>query len=80
MMLVALLLTKKLFGISIGLERLPFKNDGYKFWTWRGHKIHYVEQGEGFPIVLIHGFGASAFHWRSLSIMLFSTNVYFIIE
>ncbi|XP_076895618.1 uncharacterized protein LOC143548298 [Bidens hawaiensis] len=47
-----------------GLERLPFKNDGYKFWTWRGHKIHYVEEGEGFPIVLIHGFGASAFHWR----------------
>ncbi|GKD71192.1 pheophytinase, chloroplastic, partial [Tanacetum coccineum] len=47
-----------------GLERLPFKSEGYKFWTWRGHKIHYVEEGEGFPIVLIHGFGASAFHWR----------------
>ncbi|KAA8531895.1 hypothetical protein F0562_006388 [Nyssa sinensis] len=47
-----------------GLERLPFKPEGYNFWTWRGHKIHYVEQGEGSPIVLIHGFGASAFHWR----------------
>lgn len=47
-----------------GLERLPFKPGGYNFWTWRGHKIHYVQQGEGFPIVLIHGFGASAFHWR----------------
>ncbi|KAK3005138.1 hypothetical protein RJ639_017636 [Escallonia herrerae] len=47
-----------------GLERLPFKSEGYNFWTWRGHKIHYVEEGEGFPIVLIHGFGASAFHWR----------------
>ena len=47
-----------------GLERLPFKAEGYNFWTWRGHKIHYVQQGEGFPIVLIHGFGASAFHWR----------------
>ncbi|KAF8410580.1 hypothetical protein HHK36_003112 [Tetracentron sinense] len=47
-----------------GLERLPFRAEGYNFWTWRGHKIHYVEQGEGFPIVLIHGFGASAFHWR----------------
>ncbi|KAL4555413.1 hypothetical protein LXL04_038031 [Taraxacum kok-saghyz] len=46
------------------LERLPFKKDGYNFWTWRGHKIHYVEEGEGFLIVLIHGFGASAFHWR----------------
>ncbi|KDP31646.1 hypothetical protein JCGZ_14962 [Jatropha curcas] len=47
-----------------GLEKLPFKPEGYNYWTWRGRKIHYVVQGEGFPIVLIHGFGASAFHWR----------------
>ncbi|XP_024032945.1 pheophytinase, chloroplastic isoform X2 [Morus notabilis] len=47
-----------------GVERLVFKPDGYNFWTWRGHKIHYVVQGEGSPVVLIHGFGASAFHWR----------------
>lgn len=47
------------------MERLPFKPEGYNFWTWRGHKIHYVVQGEGPPIVLIHGFGASVFHWRS---------------
>lgn len=46
------------------LDRLPFKPDGYNFWTWRGHKVHYVVQGQGPPIVLIHGFGASAFHWR----------------
>lgn len=46
------------------MERLPFKPEGYNFWTWRGHKIHYVVQGEGSPVVLIHGFGASAFHWR----------------
>ncbi|CAM0944914.1 unnamed protein product [Alopecurus aequalis] len=46
------------------LERLPYKADGYSFWTWKGRKIHYVEQGSGQPIVLIHGFGASAFHWR----------------
>lgn len=51
-------------GSAQGLERLPFKPDGYNFWTWRGRRIHYVEQGAGQPIVLIHGFGASAFHWR----------------
>ncbi|KAF4393774.1 hypothetical protein G4B88_007760 [Cannabis sativa] len=34
------------------------------FWTWKGCKIHYVVQGEGSPVVLIHGFGASAYHWR----------------
>ncbi|CAN6563186.1 unnamed protein product [Malus baccata var. baccata] len=48
-----------------GVERLEFKPEGCNFWTWRGHKIHYVVQGEGPPVVLIiHGFGASAFHWR----------------
>ncbi|KAK9948581.1 hypothetical protein M0R45_004150 [Rubus argutus] len=47
-----------------GIERLQFKPEGYNFWTWRGHKIHYVVQGEGPAVVLIHGFGASAFHWR----------------
>lgn len=47
-----------------GVERLPFKPEGYNYWTWRGYRIHYVEQGEGPPVVLIHGFGASAFHWR----------------
>ncbi|XP_057829492.2 pheophytinase, chloroplastic isoform X2 [Cryptomeria japonica] len=46
------------------MERLPFKPEGYNFWTWRDHQIHYVVQGEGPPIVLIHGFGASVFHWR----------------
>lgn len=52
------------FSLGIGMERLPFKPEGYNFWTWRGHKIHYVVQGEGLPIVLIHGFGASSYHWR----------------
>ncbi|TVU28163.1 hypothetical protein EJB05_19672, partial [Eragrostis curvula] len=51
-------------GSAQGLEMLPFKADGYNFWNWKGRRIHYVEQGAGKPIVLIHGFGASAFHWR----------------
>uniref|UniRef100_A0A1J3ITM9 Pheophytinase, chloroplastic n=1 Tax=Noccaea caerulescens TaxID=107243 RepID=A0A1J3ITM9_NOCCA len=47
-----------------GNDRLAYKPEGYNFWEWRGHKIHYVVQGEGLPLVLIHGFGASVFHWR----------------
>ncbi|KAL9269774.1 Pheophytinase, chloroplastic-like protein [Drosera capensis] len=47
-----------------GLERLAFKPDGYNFWKWKGRNIHYLVQGEGPAIVLIHGFGASVFHWR----------------
>ncbi|MEM9541942.1 MAG: alpha/beta fold hydrolase [Cyanobacteria bacterium P01_E01_bin.42] len=33
-------------------------------WQWRGHYIRYTEMGEGKPLVLVHGFGASVGHWR----------------
>ncbi|NEQ29781.1 MAG: alpha/beta fold hydrolase [Leptolyngbya sp. SIO4C5] len=33
-------------------------------WQWQGHQIKYTVQGEGQPLVLIHGFGASIGHWR----------------
>ncbi|XP_049383019.1 pheophytinase, chloroplastic-like [Solanum stenotomum] len=49
---------------SLGLQQLPFKSEGYNYWKWRGYRIHYVVEGEGFPIVLIHGFASSSFHWR----------------
>jgi pimeloyl-ACP methyl ester carboxylesterase len=33
-------------------------------WTWQGHKIEYTVRGQGKPLLLIHGFGASIGHWR----------------
>ena len=36
---------------------------GRRFWI-RGNPIHYVDQGGGFPIALVHGFGASTFSYR----------------
>jgi pimeloyl-ACP methyl ester carboxylesterase len=33
-------------------------------WNWQGHKIQYTVSGEGKPLLLIHGFGASIGHWR----------------
>jgi pimeloyl-ACP methyl ester carboxylesterase len=33
-------------------------------WTWQGHTIPYTVRGEGQPLLLIHGFGASIGHWR----------------
>ncbi|MCC5899309.1 MAG: alpha/beta fold hydrolase [Phormidium sp. BM_Day4_Bin.17] len=36
-----------------------------QFWTWRGFRICYRQQGNSGPaIVLVHGFGASMGHWR----------------
>jgi pimeloyl-ACP methyl ester carboxylesterase len=39
----------------------PFK---LQTWTWQGHQIRYVVEGQGQPLILIHGFGASIGHWR----------------
>ena len=43
------------------------KNPPSQYWTWRGHKIHYVQAGTANgkpPLLLVHGFGASTDHWR----------------
>ncbi|MDJ0662832.1 MAG: alpha/beta fold hydrolase [Crocosphaera sp.] len=34
------------------------------YWHWQGHRIKYTVQGQGKPLLLIHGFGASIGHWR----------------
>ena len=55
-----------------GRERLAYRPEGYSTWEWQhptasgaSHKINYVAAGDSGPIVvLIHGFGASAYHWR----------------
>ncbi|MBW4517830.1 MAG: alpha/beta fold hydrolase [Timaviella obliquedivisa GSE-PSE-MK23-08B] len=33
-------------------------------WIWQDHQIRYTVLGEGRPLILIHGFGASMGHWR----------------
>ncbi len=35
-----------------------------QIWAWNGHTIAYTAMGEGQPLVLVHGFGASMGHWR----------------
>lgn len=34
------------------------------YWNWQGHKIRYTVAGQGKPLLLIHGFGASIGHWK----------------
>lgn len=33
-------------------------------WLWQNHRIIYTVQGEGIPLVLLHGFGGCVGHWR----------------
>ncbi|WP_338441783.1 alpha/beta fold hydrolase [Synechococcus elongatus IITB4] len=33
-------------------------------WHWQGHRIRWTVAGEGQPLILLHGFGASLGHWR----------------
>eukprot|EP00898_Chlorokybus_atmophyticus_P001770 jgi/Chlat1/2594/Chrsp178S02448 len=48
-----------------GVERVAYRPDGWNRWVWEGHNINYIKHGEtGPPVVLVHGFGASAYHWR----------------
>jgi pimeloyl-ACP methyl ester carboxylesterase len=45
---------------------LPWSPNGYSTWKWEDQTINYVELGDRNKpkLLLIHGFGASAFHWR----------------
>ncbi len=38
-----------------------------KTFDHQGLKINYYEQGRGKPVILLHGFGASAYSWRFLA-------------
>lgn len=33
-------------------------------WTWNDYSIQYTAVGDGPPLILVHGFGASIGHWR----------------
>eukprot|EP00193_Tetraselmis_chui_P009247 CAMPEP_0177757714 /NCGR_PEP_ID=MMETSP0491_2-20121128/3790_1 /TAXON_ID=63592 /ORGANISM="Tetraselmis chuii, Strain PLY429" /LENGTH=394 /DNA_ID=CAMNT_0019273383 /DNA_START=81 /DNA_END=1265 /DNA_ORIENTATION=- len=56
---------------SRGLTRLVLRKEGWQFWECtlpgedKPRRLHYVQAGDsGPPIILVHGFGASAYHWR----------------
>ncbi|MCS7030123.1 MAG: alpha/beta fold hydrolase [Gloeomargarita sp. SKYG116] len=38
-----------------------------RYWFWRGYRVRYVyqnRQGDGLPLLFVHGFGAALEHWR----------------
>ena len=44
-------------------EKFPFESH---YVEVNGHRIHYVEQGEGAPILFLHGNPTSAYLWRNV--------------
>ena len=45
---------------------MQYSESGWQFRQWREHTTHYIAHGpdDGPPVVLVHGFGASSYHWR----------------
>ncbi|MBA7647719.1 2-hydroxy-6-oxo-6-phenylhexa-2,4-dienoate hydrolase [subsurface metagenome] len=47
------------------LEEWAKKYAPGKFINLDGHSAHYIEKGEGDPIILLHGFGADSYSWNN---------------
>jgi len=54
----------------------------YKYWKWRGHWVRYAEGGkeDGEPVVMVHGFGASADQWERVMSRLHADHRVFAID
>ena len=49
---------------SFVISEKPFAEK--KFKTVRGHKMAYIDEGEGVPIIFQHGNPASSYLWRNI--------------
>ena len=49
---------------TIPVSQLAGQQD--KFVTVNGQTIHYLQQGKGKPLILVHGFAGSTYTWRKL--------------
>lgn len=58
---------------AAALAPLVWNPEGHSYWQWSrsgvegGSRVHYIADGpaDGAPLVLVHGFGASFFHYRN---------------
>lgn len=60
-------LAKEADDAAITPQRLSWQPEGHSTWQWNGQNINYIEMGDKTKpaLLLIHGFGASAYHFRS---------------
>lgn len=64
-------LTSLTLSTSTTTKKFEWQPEGYKTWKYDDYNINYVDLGKSDsssinkpPLILIHGFGASVFHWR----------------
>ena len=73
--------------VAVGCARVPAPAAGLepslgaqKSFDYNGIKINYYEAGQGPPVMLLHGFGASAYSWRFLGPALAQDNRVFTLD
>ena len=49
------------------LVRKELEQPNSKYFSWKGNMIHYVDEGQGIPVLMIHGFGGSHYNFQKLS-------------
>ena len=66
-LIILVLLIKGVVYPDIPVEDLKkdYANEYSKFIKVDGIQVHYRDEGNGFPIVLIHGIGASLHTWNA---------------
>lgn len=52
--------------ISKAAMKAHFAQPTSHFIQWRGAEIHYTDEGQGIPVLMIHGFGGSFINWNKL--------------
>ena len=52
--------------ISKADDKARFAQPTSHFLHWRGAEIHYTDEGQGIPVVMVHGFGGSFINWNKL--------------
>lgn len=52
--------------VSKAEDKARFTQPTSHFLHWRGADIHYTDEGQGIPVVMIHGFGGSFLNWNKL--------------
>lgn len=61
------ILNRQSLILSKELVKQSLQTPSSKFIQWKDAEIHYTDEGEGFPVLMIHGFGGAFTHFDDLA-------------